>query len=282
MRVRVVVALLAVLAASPPAASAATTEVMMPGTVFAPATVRVLTGDSVRWMNHDTRPHTATADGGSFDTGSILPHGDATAAFPTVGTFPYFCRIHAFMRGRVDVVALLLQGPAGQPAKGAPATLTGRAGVGITSVTLERADGATWTPVGTTAPNAGGAFAFSINLTAPATFRVRAGTAVSEPVAVKPIDLRVGLLIVKRRAATYTLRAGVAPKGGTASVVSFQRYVPQLFRWKTIARRKLDRAGHARLTLRAVRRVRIRAVVRTGGTDIASAAVRIGRLPPFG
>ncbi len=282
MRLRVVVPLLAVLAAGPPAASAATTEVMMPGTVFTPATVRVLTGDSVLWMNHDARTHTATADDGSFDTGSILPQGDATATFSTAGTFPYFCRIHAFMRGRVDVVALLLQGPAGQPARGAATTLTGRAGTGIASVTLERADGAAWTPVGSAAPTAGGAFAFTVRLTAPATFRVRAGTATSEPVAVKPIDLRVGLLTVKRRGATYTLRAGVAPKGGTAGVVSFQRYVPELFRWKTVARRKLDRAGHARVTLRAVRRVRIRAVVRTGGTDIASGAVRIGRLSPFG
>jgi plastocyanin len=281
VRGRLLVPVVAALAAGVPAASAATTEVMMPGTVFTPATVRVLAGDSVRWMNHDTRAHTATADDGSFDTGSILPHGDATASFPAVGSFPYFCRIHAFMRGKVDVVALLLQGPAGQPAKGAAATLTGRAGTGIAAVTLERADGASWTPVATTAPNAGGTFAFTVKLTAPATFRVHAGTATSDPVVLQPIDLRVGLLTTRRRGATYTLRAGVKPVGG-AAIVSFQRYVPELFRWKTIARRKLDKAGYARLTLRAVRRVRIRAVVQTGGTDIASGAVRIGRRPPFG
>ena len=240
MRGRLPTTVIAVLAAGASAASAATTEVMMPGTVFTPATVRVLAGDSVLWMNHDTRAHTASADDGSFDTGSILPHGEAAAPFPAVGSFPYFCRIHAFMRGRVDVVALLLQGPAGHPAKGAAATLTGRAGAGISSVTLERADGAAWTSVATTVPKAGGAFAFTVRLTTPATFRVRAGTATSDPVVLKPIDLRVGLLTTKRRGATYTLRAGIAPRGGAVTVVSFQRYVPELFRWRTIARRKLD------------------------------------------
>ena len=280
MRRRLLVPIVAALAVGAPAASAATTEVMIPATVFTPATVRVLAGDSVMWMNHDTRAHTASAEGGSFDTGSIAPHGDATVPFPTVGSFAYFCRIHAIMRGRVDVVALILAGPAAQPAKGAAATLTGRAGAGISSVTLERADGAVWTPVAGTTPGAGGAFAFTVKVTAAATFRVRAGTATSDPVALRPIDLRVGLLTTKRRGATYTLRAGVKPVGG-AAIVSFQRYVPELFRWKTIARRRLDKAGQARLTLRAVDRVRIRAVVRTGGTEIASRAVRIGRRPPF-
>ena len=148
------------------------------------------------------------------------------------------------------------------------------------TVTLERADGAVWTPVATTTPAAGGAFAFTVRVMGPATFRVSAGTATSTPVTLRPIDLRVGLT-TKRRGSTYTLRAGIAPRG-SAGVVLFQRYVPELFRWKTIARRHVDRAGHARLVLRAVHRTRIRAVVRTGGTEIASPAVRIGRLPPFG
>jgi plastocyanin len=271
---------IAVLALGAPAASAATTEVMIPGTLFTPATVRVLVGDSVLFMNHDTRRHTASADDASFDTGEILPHGEATATFPAAGRFPYFCRIHALMRGRVDVVALLLSGPATQPAEGTPAVLTGRAGTGIGTVTLERADGAAWTAVSTAAPNAGGAFAFTVRVTTAATFRVRAGTAISEVVAIQPIALRVGLSRT-RRGSTYTLRAGVAPVGAVA-VVAFQRYVPELFRWRTIARRKLDAAGRARFTLRAVHRVRVRAVVRTGGTEIASAPIRIGRLPAFG
>ena len=197
----------------------------MPGTVFTPATVRVLTGDSVMFANHDTRPHTATAVDASFDTGSILPHGDATVAFPVAGSYAYFCRIHSFMRGRVDVVALLLAGPATPPAKGAAATLSGRAGTGITSVTLERADGPAWTTVATTAPGAGGAFAFSVRLSAPATFRVEAAGATSDPVTLRPIDLRVGLVRTARHGSRYTLRAGIAPVGG-AAIVAFQRYVP--------------------------------------------------------
>jgi plastocyanin len=272
---------LAALATGIPAAHGATAEVMMPGTVFTPAAVRVLTGDSVMFANHDTRPHTATAVDASFDTGSILPHGDATVGFPVVGSFAYFCRIHSFMRGQVDVVALLLAGPATPPAKGAAVTLTGRAGTGIASVTLERSDGAAWTTVATTTPGANGVFAFGVRLTAATTFRVRAGTATSDPVTLRPIDLRVGLSRTARHGSRYTLRAGVAPAGG-AAVVTFQLYVPERFSWRTIARRRFDSAGHARLTVRALHRVRIRAVVRTGGADVVSPAVRIGRLPPFG
>ncbi len=271
----------AVLLIGVPAAHGATTGVTMPGTVFTPAAVRVLVGDSVTFANHDTRPHTATADDASFDTGEILPHGDATATFPAAGSFPYYCRIHSFMRGRVDVVALLLAGPATQPAKGAAATLTGRAGTGIAAVTLERADGATWAPVSTAAPAPGGAFTFTVRLSAAATFRVSGGGATSDAVTLRPIDLRVGLARTARHGSTYTLRAGVAP-AGSAAIVAFQRYVPEQFGWRTIARRRVDRAGHARLSIRTLRRIRVRAVVRTGGSDVASRAVLIGRLPPFG
>ena len=272
---------LATLVIGLPAAHAATAEVTMPGTVFTPATVRVLVGDSVMFANHDTRLHTATADDASFDTGSIAPHGVATVAFASVGSVPYHCSIHAVMRGRVDVVALLLSGPAAQPAKGAPATLTGRAGTGIASVTLERADGATWATVATATPGTAGAFTFTVRPTAPTTYRVRADTATSDAVTVRPIDLRVGLARTARHGSSYTLRAGVAPVGG-AAVVLFQRYVPERFSWQTIARRRLDGAGHARLTLRAVHRVRVRAVVRSGGVTVVSPSVRIGRVPPFG
>ena len=228
---------LAALATGVPAAAGATAEVMMPGTVFTPATVRVLAGDSVMFANHDTRPHTATAVDGSFDTGSILPHGDATVAFPSSAATPTSAASTRSCAAASTWWRCLLAGPATPPAKGAAATLSGRAGAGITSVTLERADGPAWTTVATTAPGAGGAFAFSVRLSAPATFRVEAAGATSDPVTLRPIDLRVGLVRTARHGSRYTLRAGIAPVGG-AAIVAFQRYVPERFAWRTIARRR--------------------------------------------
>jgi plastocyanin len=277
----VVAAVVAAGVALPSAAHAATADVMIPGTLFSPATVRVLAGDQVRWMNHDSRPHTASADGGAFDTGSIAAHGEASVAFPTLGTFPYTCRIHPFMHGTVDVVALVLAGPTTAPAKGATARLTGRAAAGIASVTLERAAGGGFTAVANGATGADGAFAFAVKLDAPATFRVRAGTALSDPVTVRPVDLKVRISATRRGRRTYAVRARIAP-AARGTLVVFQRYVPERFAWRTIGRRRTDRTGLVRLGVRATHRTRVRAVVRAGGVLIASPSVRIGRLPPFG
>ena len=66
------------------------------------------------------------------------------------------------------------------------------------------------------------------------------------------------------------------------TLVVFQRYVPERFAWRTLARRRTDATGLARISVRAVRRVRLCAVVRTGGSEIASRTVRIGSRPSFG
>ena len=255
---------------------------MIPGTFYSPATVQVLAGDRVHWMNHDSRPHTATADGGAFDTGSIAAHGEASVTFPVVGSFAYTCRIHPFMHGTVDVVALVLAGPTAAPAKGAAARLTGRAAAGIGSVVLERATGATWTGVTSAATGGDGTFAFSVRLE-----RAR-----DLPRPCRNCDLRSGHRPSGRSPRAHLRRAarpaprtrwehGVAP-AAPGTLVVFQRYVPERFAWATIARRRADRSGLARLRVRAVVRTRIRAVVRAGGLAIASPTVRIGRRPPFG
>jgi plastocyanin len=264
-----------------PAAHAATTEVMIPGTTFLPSGVRVLQGDTVQWMNHDTRPHTATADGGAFDTGSIPAGADASVAFPATGSFAYTCRIHPFMHGTVDVVALFMAGPSTAPAKGAATALAGRVAAALGNVTLERRDGAAWTPVATTAPGADGAFAFSVRLTAPATFRAHAGTATTPPVTLRPVDLALRISATRHGRRTYRIGARVLPRA-RGTLVVFQRYVPERFAWRTLARRRTDATGLVRISVRTVRRLRVRAVVRTGGAEIASRTVRIGTRPPFG
>jgi len=67
-----------------------------------PATVRV--GQRVAWQNADVLAHTATADGGAFNTGNIA--GGATSGVMTMtaaGSFPYHCTIHPAMVATITV-----------------------------------------------------------------------------------------------------------------------------------------------------------------------------------
>lgn len=50
-------------------------------------------GDSVAWTNCSAEAHTVTFDDGESDV-TIVPGQRTTRAFPSPGTFSYFCRIH--------------------------------------------------------------------------------------------------------------------------------------------------------------------------------------------
>ena len=71
---------------------------------YQPDPVVVQTGGKVTWQNEDAAPHTATADDGSFDTGTIEQGKIGSETFKEAGTYPYFCEIHPDMRGTVEVV----------------------------------------------------------------------------------------------------------------------------------------------------------------------------------
>ena len=72
---------------------------------FGPNSVTITAGGTVTWTNSDSAPHTATGDGGSFDTGTIDPGGSQSITFDTPGTYTYFCAIHPDMTATVVVVA---------------------------------------------------------------------------------------------------------------------------------------------------------------------------------
>jgi len=71
---------------------------------YQPDPVVVQAGGKVIWQNQDTAPHTATADDGSFDTGTIEKGKIGSETFKEAGTFTYFCEIHPTMNGTVEVV----------------------------------------------------------------------------------------------------------------------------------------------------------------------------------
>ena|SRR5215218_6914146 len=71
---------------------------------YGPDPVTVQVGGKVIWQNEDTAPHTATADDGSFDTGTLARGKIKSETFKRAGTYPYFCEIHPTMHGTVEVV----------------------------------------------------------------------------------------------------------------------------------------------------------------------------------
>ena len=75
---------------------------------FAPDTLRVSVGTTVRWTNQDDIEHTVTAGSPSERDAAFnatLANKGATAEkqFDRTGTFTYFCDRHQFMRGTITV-----------------------------------------------------------------------------------------------------------------------------------------------------------------------------------
>ena len=71
---------------------------------FAPQSLTVKVGTRLTWTNSDSTAHTATADQGSLDTGTITRAQSKTIDFGHPGTYAYHCAFHAFMRGTITVV----------------------------------------------------------------------------------------------------------------------------------------------------------------------------------
>jgi len=84
---------------------AADHAVQVVGFAFTPGTVTVAVGDTVTWTNGDGVSHTATADDGSFDTGTIASGTKQSVTLSAVGTFGYHCRIHSAMTATIVVQA---------------------------------------------------------------------------------------------------------------------------------------------------------------------------------
>jgi plastocyanin len=115
----------ALLAVSAGLALAADQSVAIQNFAFSPDSVTVNVGDSVTWTNNDAEAHTATADDGSWDTGSLAQGASGSVTFDTAGEFAYHCEFHSNMTGTVIVQAAAAATPgAGTPAATNPPTDT--------------------------------------------------------------------------------------------------------------------------------------------------------------
>ena len=86
---------------------------------YIPSPITINVNDTVKWINNDTEPHTATSGigagissastnakgkpNGLFDSGSFKPGSSYSLKFNKTGTFNYFCTIHPWMEAVVTV-----------------------------------------------------------------------------------------------------------------------------------------------------------------------------------
>ena len=112
-----------------PQALAADTTVSMIDDSFQPATITITVGDTVTWVNNEDRPHTATAEDGSFDSGTLELNGQFSHTFTSAGTFAYFCEFHGAAGGvGMSGTVIVQDAPAPAGTQAAPAQPTAAAG----------------------------------------------------------------------------------------------------------------------------------------------------------
>lgn len=80
-----------------------THEVVIKSFKFEPKHIRVKVGDTIRWINEDLAPHTATAMESGWDTGEVVK-GDSKTIMVTEGIeTSYFCMFHPHMKGTIEL-----------------------------------------------------------------------------------------------------------------------------------------------------------------------------------
>jgi YVTN family beta-propeller protein len=70
---------------------------------FQPQVVTIAPGDSVLWTNRDGGPHAVAFKDGSDGSDTLFPGKTFSRTFERTGSYDYFCSIHAYMTGRVEV-----------------------------------------------------------------------------------------------------------------------------------------------------------------------------------
>lgn len=79
------------------------------GVFYSPSVIDIQTGDTITWKNEDTSTHTVSTGtpnlgvDGRMDSGLISPGGTFSHTFNTAGVYGYYCIIHPWMTGTVNV-----------------------------------------------------------------------------------------------------------------------------------------------------------------------------------
>jgi plastocyanin len=250
---------------------AAAADVSIHFAAFSPTQVDVVAGDTVRWMNDSVRVHSVTADSGAWASARLVAGDSFNHTFADLGTVTYYCSLHPFMRGEIDVHRVLLAAPTEAGAPGRPYTLHGRAALPAgEEVTIEVDTGAGFQRAGSATVGADGAFTAEVTATTTATYRAVAAEESSPAVQLIVLDRKL-MASAAGRGRSVTVDAGVAPASPGAPVV-LQLRLRQHFGWWPVARARLDRASRARFSLRLAHRYPARVVLTLsdGATALAT------------
>jgi|SRR5689334_4818411 plastocyanin len=94
---------LAVGAAPAMPASTATATVQIKRASFVPATAKIKTGDTVKWVNADTQNHQVVSNNGSFVSPILGPGKTYSHRFTAAGTYRYHDGLNPSVKGTVSV-----------------------------------------------------------------------------------------------------------------------------------------------------------------------------------
>lgn len=72
---------------------------------FEPNILTVTVGTTVTWTNSDPVQHEAASDNGTYDSGIMNPNDQFTYSFSQPGNYSYYCKIHPYMFGMIQVMS---------------------------------------------------------------------------------------------------------------------------------------------------------------------------------
>jgi plastocyanin len=121
-----------------PAPAPQTINVDVEDNKFTPNKITVPVGATVVWTHKGQRPHTVTADDGSFKSGTIEGGATFKQTFAKAGTFPYFCEFHGGKgsEGMAGAIIVAEQSAAAAPAQAAQPTQAAQPAGGNSEVAI--------------------------------------------------------------------------------------------------------------------------------------------------
>jgi plastocyanin len=245
---------------------------------YNPPQTDVLVGDTLRWSNDSVRPHTVTAVSGAWTSAQIGSMGTFSHRFDTAGVEAYYCTLHPYMRGEVDVHNVLLSAPKEPGAPNRAYALHGRAALPAGSTVAIQADtGAGFQPAATATVDASGAFTVEVTPSSTTTYRAAIPGEESPAVQLLILDRKLAAS-ARTRGRKVTVSATVTPVSPGATVV-LQLRIKQHFGWWPVARAKVDRNSRARFVLPLGHRypARVALTLADGATQLAlSPTLRVG------
>ena len=78
-------------------------QVMIDNFAYSPVPLTVKAGTTVTWINHDDIPHTVDSTQGKFKSAALDTDDKFQFQFTEAGEYPFYCRIHPKMTGKIVV-----------------------------------------------------------------------------------------------------------------------------------------------------------------------------------